>query len=153
MATVLAKRLNAMGHAIPQVFSRNMDHAHQLAEKVGAEAISQITDLKQNADVYFVCLKDEVVTELLEPVELGDKLAIHSSGTLPSDMLKIVSTNYGVFYPIQTFTKGSRVSLENVPVVIECSSVEGQELLTVIADALGLIPELVDQDKRAALHL
>jgi predicted short-subunit dehydrogenase-like oxidoreductase (DUF2520 family) len=60
---------------------------------------------------------------------------------------------FGVFYPLQTFSKGRKVNMHQVPVCLEASSAEILMVLTVLADAIGDAVFEINSRQRKFLHL
>ena len=52
LATNLGVALKNAGHQIVQVYSRTMEHARELATRLGAVPTHQIEQVSDNADVY-----------------------------------------------------------------------------------------------------
>ena len=72
---------------------------------------------------------------------------------MPMDVFKSHALQYGVLYPMQTFSKNRRVSFREIPCFIEASSPEA--LATVRALAASISDHVVDCDseKRKKMHL
>ena len=68
-------------------------------------------------------------------------------------VFKGFSKNYGVLYPVQTFTMDRIISLENVPVCIEGNNPENNEILEYIGLSISGKVMKMDSDKRKILHL
>ena len=54
LATHLGKAIFVAGHDVVQVFSRTMQSATALASEVGAQPVSDISDVRSVADLYVV---------------------------------------------------------------------------------------------------
>jgi predicted short-subunit dehydrogenase-like oxidoreductase (DUF2520 family) len=61
--------------------------------------------------------------------------------------------NYGVFYPLQTFTKEKAVEFKDVPICIESSAANVHELLYALGKSLGCKMVVMDSEQRRFLHL
>ena len=60
---------------------------------------------------------------------------------------------YGVFYPMQTFSKQREVDFQEVPFFIEAKRAEDTELLKAIASTLSEKVYEADSEQRKSLHL
>jgi len=80
-------------------------------------------------------------------------MVVHSAGSVPMDILKGLFENYGVFYPLQTFTKEIAVNFNDVPLFIEASSNEYLKLIEVIALKLSLKVHKINSEQRLMLHI
>ena len=132
LATNLAKALYYKGFRIVQVYSRTEESARALAEKEDAafvELLPQITEGKQKS------------------------LLVHTAGSIPMSVWEGHVERYGVFYPMQTFSKQREVDFQEVPFFIEAKRAEDTELLKAIASTLSEKVYEADSEQRKSLHL
>jgi predicted short-subunit dehydrogenase-like oxidoreductase (DUF2520 family) len=61
--------------------------------------------------------------------------------------------NRGVFYPLQTFTKGAVLNFGDVPICIEVDRRSDYSIVKKLASASGSLNYRINSDQRAALHL
>lgn len=156
LATNLAKALYRKGFRIVQVYSRTEESARTLAQKVEAAFTTSLEGINPSARLYIVSLKDSAFTDLLPAVVAGkgkDALMVHTAGSLPMSVWKGHVNNYGVFYPMQTFSKGREVEFDRIPFFIEASTPENVELLKAIAGTLSERVYEADSEQRKSLHL
>jgi len=153
LATQLAPALAGKGHRFLQVYSRTELNARQLASVLKCEAVTQPDLILPNADLYICALKDDALPQVLPHLHFGNGLVVHTAGSLPMEILADYTQNYGVFYPLQTFSKHRTVDFSKVPFFIEASSSESLNTLNVLASCLSekVIPASSDQRKQ--LHL
>ncbi|MCB0401303.1 MAG: DUF2520 domain-containing protein [Flavobacteriales bacterium] len=152
VATQLGKALQKKGITILQVFSRNPENATQLAHQIGAMAISNLQDLDPGADLYLICIKDDSIGELAGQFPFKDRLIAHTSGSIPMDVLSN-NEHYGIFYPLQTFTKDQSVDFLSIPFCIEANSPENEEKLMHLAGLLSEHVTKISSEQRKAIHL
>jgi predicted short-subunit dehydrogenase-like oxidoreductase (DUF2520 family) len=153
LASHLAENLSQSGYQIVQIFSRTEYSAKSLAAKTGSSWTCDLSKINRNADLYFTVLKDAVLREVLTGLDLKGKTVVHSSGSLPMEVLKEFTASYGVFYPMQTFTKGEPVDFSQIPVFIESSTGEVGAILKTIAESLHAEVHFADSRQRLALHM
>jgi len=153
LATHLALALNNAGKKIIQVYSRTYSSASQLAIKVDAEPINDIKLLNKNADIYIVSVKDSAIEHIASNIKLNNKLIVHTSGSMPMEVLKEASDNYGVLYPLQTFSKNKNVDFHNVPICIETNNPANIEILKNLAEEISSNVREISFDKRRIIHL
>ena len=151
-ATVLAKRMYAKGHAVLQVWSRNKSNAQALAKEVNAEAIESVDQVNPAADICIIAVTDDAVIQLAKQLKPGNKLVVHTAGAVNLDVLKNASTNYGVFYPLQSLRKETE-PVTDIPFLIDGSSEEVKVLLTDFAKSISGIVSLANDEQRLQLHL
>lgn len=152
VATHLAQRLKDAGEEILQIYSRSEDNATWLASKVGAQAITSLTALNTTADVYLVCVKDEAIAQLVPALKQIDGLVAHTSGATAINVLQDLK-NYGVFYPLQTFSKTQPLNLSDTPICVEANTAENLEGLERLAQQVSNAVYRVDSRQRTILHL
>ena len=153
VATHLAIALKNKGVTISQIYSRTASNAEILADKVGASFTNDITEIDQQADIYFYAIKDNFLLKLLEQIELPDALHVHTAGSIPMSIFQPFTTKYGVFYPLQTFSKQKEVDFSQSPICIETCNLEVQQQLVELAHLLTTKICIVSTEQRRDLHL
>lgn len=153
LATHLATALQAQGITISQIYSRTSVNASVLAAKLNTTYTNDPTDLYQEADIYFYALKDSALTKFLKEAHLPDAMHVHTAGSVSLSIFKDLTLNYGVFYPLQTFTKNKEVDFSNIPICIEASNLRMQEKLLEISNLLTSRTVVITSDQRKVLHL
>lgn len=153
LSSHLAVNLSKCGYRIVQVYSRTENSAKSVAESAGSAWTCDPSLIAGDADLYFTALKDAAFHEVLSGTNLYGKTIIHCSGSLPMSALKEYTSSYGVFYPLQTFTRGVPVDFSQIPVFIESSSEEVKDKLTIMAGRLNAAVHYADSRQRLSLHI
>ena len=155
LATQLGKSLKKAGVIISQVYSRTEDSARTLGELLEAEWLTDIKALRDEADIYIFSVKDSVLCELISEVckSRGDKLFLHTAGSMPMSCFEGKALHYGVFYPMQTFSKTKDVDFERIPVFIESNSIETEDVIRSLANKLTQRVIRLSSADRKYLHL
>lgn len=155
LATQLGKSLKKAGVIISQVYSRTEDSARTLGELLEAEWLTDIKALRDEADVYIFSVKDSVLCELISEVckGRGNKLFLHTAGSMPMSCFEGKALRYGVFYPMQTFSKTKDVDFERIPVFIEGNSIETEDVIRSLANKLTQRVIRLSSADRKYLHL
>ena len=155
LATQLGKSLKKAGVVISQVYSRTEDSARTLGELLEAEWLTDIKALHDEADIYIFSVKDSVLCELISEVckGRGDKLFLHTAGSMPMSCFEGKALHYGVFYPMQTFSKTKDVDFERIPVFIEGNSIETEDVIRSLANKLTQRVIRLSSADRKYLHL
>ena len=155
LATQLGKSLKKAGVIISQVYSRTEDSARTLGELLDAEWLTDIKALRDEADIYIFSVKDSVLNELISEVckGRGDKLFLHTAGSMPMSCFEGKALHYGVFYPMQTFSKAKDVDFERIPVFIEGNSIETEDVIKSLANKLSQRVVRLSSADRKYLHL
>lgn len=155
LATNLALEISQSEHQIVQVFSRTRESASLLAEKVNCEPVNEMSKVVCDADLYIVSVKDDALEMLIPELCKGreDKMFVHTAGSMPMDVFKDYARHYGVFYPMQTFTKDKKVAFENIPIFIEGCGAFETSFLKRLAEQISRSVYELDSDNRKYLHL
>ncbi len=153
LAHHLAKLLLKRGHEIIQVYGRTEAAAKQLGMKLFSVHTTVLQELKPDADIYIICVKDKAIAEVAAKLKPGNKLVLHTSGATSMQVLKGSSKKYGVLYPLQTFSAQSKVKWNKIPFLIEGNTAAAKN--EVLQFALGLVKEVyeMNSEKRMKLHL
>lgn len=153
VATHLAKALHEAGYRISQVWSRNGASAVCLADKVGATVLQNLSDLQPAATLYVFSLKDDAYAEVSAQLPTLDGAAVHTSGTLSIEIFAPYFKEYGVWYPLQTFSKEKPVEIAKVPFVIHSNTENLQNRLISITQKLNAVFFLLNDFQRKQLHI
>ena len=155
LATQLGKSLRSAGVPVCQVFSRTEEAASTLAEILDADWLTDITLLRNDADIYVISVKDSVLCSLIPEVCKGreDKLFLHTAGSMPMRCFEGQARHYGVFYPMQTFSKRHDVCFADIPVFIEGNTQETEASIRNFAGLLSHRVVSLSSVDRQYLHL
>jgi len=153
LATHLGQELHKNGFRILQVYSRTENSAQTLAGKINSDFVTNPKQIVENADIYFIALKDFVVGNILPQINFRNNFIVHCSGSLPLSALEKYSENTGVLYPLQTFTRGRDVTFSKIPVFIEANSKKNLAVIRKIASELSGTVKVMDSEKRKVLHV
>lgn len=155
LATHLAKAFYRKGFRIVQVYSRTKESARTLAQAVEAEYTTELTDIVLDGQLYIVSLKDTALVQLLPEIVQGKEHAlwVHTAGSIPMSIWEGQVERYGVFYPMQTFSKQREVNFREIPVFIESHLPEDVRLLKMIASVLSDKVYEANSEQRKSLHL
>lgn len=152
VATVLGRLCKKNGHEIIQVTSRDASHAKLLADELKSR-FSDFTKIKNiDADLYLVAVTDTALHELKNHLHLGNKLILHTAGSVSKDVLKDISVNYGVLYPLQSLRKEMTYPAE-IPFLIDGNTEEIKTLINNFAITLSSTISRATDEERLKLHL
>jgi len=149
----LAEALVANGHTLVLVISRTAEHAGGLAGKTGAAWTTLPPASLPPADIIIYAVSDHALEEVITAVPPGEMLALHTAGSIPLEIFRGKAKNYGVLYPLQTFTEGRAVDFREVPLCIEANTPENMARLKMLATSLSRRVIHAGTEQRLALHL
>jgi predicted short-subunit dehydrogenase-like oxidoreductase (DUF2520 family) len=152
VATVLGRLFKKNNHQVIQVMSRHTPNAKILADELGCAYTNYdgVTDM--SADLYVVAIKDSVLFDLNKSFHLGNKVIVHTAGSITKDVLQDISTNYGVLYPLQSLRK-EIATLPEIPFFVEGNNDESTTLIEDFAKTLSPVVRRTTDEDRLKLHV
>ena len=149
VATVLGKKIMHSGHTIVQVHNPNIDHAKALAAELSADAVSEIDD---NADMYIVAVADDALQNISTWLKPLQGFVVHTAGSVSIDVLKNISANYGVLWPLQSIRKET-ANAPVLPVLIDANNSWNKMKLKGFAQSFADTVAEANDEQRRKLHL
>lgn len=153
MAHHLGQALAEKAWCIHQVYSRSPEPGRSLTRITRAPLVSRLEELDVDADLYILAVSDDAIADIVSSLNIAKKLLVHTSGTVPMDVLKKATENCGVIWPLQSFSHKRGVDLGKTPVCIEASN---DTSMNAIADFSGkLFGEVypASSHQRSLIHL
>ena len=137
LATNLEHALLTAGHEVVSVNSRTLE------------------SLPFEADVFIVAVKDAALADVIRAATKGreNQLFVHTAGSMPMDLFEGLTAHYGVFYPMQTFSKERMVDFNDISVFLETNDEISMERLKKLAATLTTHIYELDSEGRKHLHL
>ena len=121
MATAIAYALKEGGNTPVAVWSRTLESAAMLGDRVGCAFTDNLASLPA-ADIVIISVADSALRDVATAVaqRYPDALLLHTAGSIPMETLhEAGATRYGVLYPMQTVNKNNVTSLRNITTFIE----------------------------------
>ncbi|MDB5008804.1 MAG: oxidoreductase [Mucilaginibacter sp.] len=153
VATHLAAAFKNAGHRIMQIYSRDMHNAALLAYHVGAEAIDDLSNIRGEADLFVISVKDDAIVTIAGELAKYERLIVHTSGATDLEALLAFTPKAGVFYPLQTLSKNKEVNFLTVPLCIEGADENITKELEQLARSISNNVYRVNSAQRKILHL
>ncbi len=152
VATHLGNALKQGGFSVDIVYSRDGQKATALAHQLGAIPYTQLELLPTHADLYLIAVKDAVIEDVAGLLPVVDGLVVHTSGTTPMSVLA-KHKRAGVFYPLQSLSKNTPVSIGDIPLLLEATHAGDLAILESIAKQCGATTLTVNSEDRKTVHL
>jgi len=157
VATHLAKALHHAQVEIRHIWSHQFENAALLAKQVGAKAVHQISEIANDenateSDILLIAVKDDAIAEVAAQLKDYRGLVAHTSGAVPLSVLS-ENTNYGVFYPLQTFSKHKALDFDQIPLCLEANTGQNLQHLKTLANRISKNDFEVNSEQRKILHL
>lgn len=153
VATVFGRLLKASGHDIVQVVSRSIENAKILGEEMECPAAAGFSDIDKTADVYLAAMSDAALNEMRESIDIDDKIIVHTAGAVSKDILKPVSPNYGVIYPLQSLNKERLETGLQIPLLIDGSNDYSKAVISELAYSISTLVKQASDQERLKLHV
>lgn len=148
----LVNGLKASGFNISRIWSRDIANARLLADTCGAQVCAELSALQEQTDLIIIATTDNAIAEIATAIGSFGGIVVHTAGSVPMDILADYADNFGVLYPLQTFSKGVPVDLGTVPFFTEASSEAVLQALNQVARSLSLKVHTIDSRQRLMLH-
>lgn len=154
----LIRRFYECGHEIVEIATRTQTYAYPMAAEVEARVCVDLSKLSLEADIYLLCVNDDNIPSVAAQVAYlnqAGKIVAHTSGSTPQTSLASHFEQYGVFYPLQTFSKGRAVDFMQLTFCVDGSTPEVVKRLTALARSIGDERNLyhVNDSERGKLHI
>jgi len=148
VASELALIFQFKGIQISGISSRNEQTGRDLSQKLSCNFFSNPLDL--NADLIIVATSDEAIPLLHAEFGTEQKL-VYTAGAV--DLASLSGTNWGVFYPLQTFTSGRHLGIDEIPILIETKHSEFEQLLVDLCQFIGFQSARCSSSDRQKYHV
>jgi len=148
-----AKALKNANFKIIQLYGRNKTTVSELAADINSIFTTDINDITEEADAYLFALSDNALKTVLLHRDWKNKTLIHTSGSTSMNVFYGFSNNYGVLYPLQSFSRDLNLNISEVPFFIEGNNYESLELIKEIAYSLSNNIIIADSETRFKVHL
>ncbi len=154
LATHLGTALVAAGHRPTGVFSRTAASARALADRLHCDATDRLDRLVA-AEWCIFAVKDDALPLLAERWGTlhPDTFCLHTAGSVPMDVFAGRVKDYGVLYPMQTFSKARAVDFGAIPCFVEANGAPQLAALTALAQSVSSRVTPLASDRRRYLHV
>ncbi len=153
VATVLGRAIKKAGHEIIQVISRKEETAQALGRELECSATADFDSIDKTADFFLVAMSDAALNDLREKFNVGDKIIVHTAGSVPKDVLSGISANYGVLYPLQSLRKENISESVAIPLLVDGNNDYTLYNISELAKSISNNVSFADEEKRTKLHV
>jgi predicted short-subunit dehydrogenase-like oxidoreductase (DUF2520 family) len=156
LAWHLAPALDNVGYAVKEVYSQDPKHARALVGRLYQADVKSTLDFStSSSDIFIIAVTDDAIREIAQEIVLPeDSILVHTSGSQPLSVLDYAATsNIGVFYPLQTFSKAKKIDFSDIPIFIESEIDEVTKVLMKLGKSISKKVKPVSSDYRKALHV
>lgn len=153
VASHLSLALKKAEFQIKCVYSKTIEAAKSLALKVDSHYTNEINQIPVEADLYIIAVKDEIIEEIISHIKLKYGVIVHTAGSISINVFENRFENYGILYPLQTFSKSRKIDFTDIPICIEANSKLLEAKLLKLAKCISSSVHVIDSEKRKMLHL
>ena len=153
VASVFGRLISAASHEIIQVCSRSISSAQSLGKELGCSFVDNLEAVDLTADIYILAITDNALQNIQDSLFLGDKLVVHTAGSVSKKVLSNISSQYGVLYPLQSLRKDQSADQSIIPLLIDANKESVLSIIEQFAFTLSSVVCIVGDDKRLCLHL
>ncbi len=153
VAGALCQQMHRSGFNILQIISETATDGEPLAHSCNA-AWSRELKFIDSVDIVIVAVPDNKLEEVLSSIKCSDHTVVaHTAGSYGLDIFPAHLRNNGVFYPLQTFSKGRSINFNDLPILIEASKPGTGKILKDLAESIKGKVHFIDVEHRKRLHL
>ena len=134
---------------VVQVYNKSIEKIQYLKDHTSIT--SKLSDLK-DAEIYIICISDDAISKLSSKLNLKNKLVVHTSGGVAMNELRSTS-NKGVLYPLQSFSKERKIDFLEIPICIEAATDTDLKLLETLAKSISKNTYKINSQQRKSLHV
>ncbi len=134
---------------VVQVYNRSINKIKHLDKDT---SITNSLTMLKDADIYIICISDDDISKLSSKLNFKNKLVVHTSGSVAMSELKS-SSNKGVFYLLQSFSKNRELDFSQIPICIEAENNEDLILLEKLGNLISSNLYYINSDQRKNLHI
>lgn len=104
-------------------------------------------------DIIVISVSDDAIEEVFKKIPKTNTLIVHTSGSVNMDILNGNSIDYGVFYPLQTFSRKQDLNYKEIPLFLEASNKEALGILKEFASLFSPKIRIANSQVRKSLHI
>jgi predicted short-subunit dehydrogenase-like oxidoreductase (DUF2520 family) len=125
-----------------------------LSQTLNCNFTTKLSELSDKTDLFIIAVNDDVIESVIDQIKVKGKPIVHTSGATPIEVFEGKGfEEYGIFYPVQSFSKHETESLTPIPICVEANSENTQDLFLSLASSVSKKVYLLDSEKRKALHV
>jgi predicted short-subunit dehydrogenase-like oxidoreductase (DUF2520 family) len=148
VATELALIFRFHGIDITGISSRNNVSGTALSSRLNCPFMADPNSL--DADLIIIATNDASVRALNTSLK-KESFVVYTAGAV--NLADFPNENWGVFYPLQTFTENRHLTANEVPILLEANSIELRNTLESLCEQMGFHFNYCSSQDRQKYHL
>ncbi len=135
------------------IHGRNKKETLAISKELGLDCIPDLNMIGERPDIIFLAVSDDAILEVVKKIIPLNIPVVHTSGAVSTNVLGISTVGYGVFYPLQTLTKGVEIDFTEIPICITANTELLQKELLQLAKRVSSNVQITTDEQRKALHI
>ena len=153
LATHLSIALQKSGFQIVQIYNRSESSAKELSRLLQVSYTTQLCNIVDDASLYIISVSDDAIESVSKSIRSTHGLVVHTAACVSMYIFSEKFENFGVFYPLQTFSKGYPVDFSDLPIFLEANTQENLHILLNVAKSISQNVFHASLEEREQLHL
>ncbi|MBK8487488.1 MAG: DUF2520 domain-containing protein [Chitinophagales bacterium] len=142
------------GLQIQHIYGREFKKASALANICNATAKQLKTENSEsNNSIVFFAVADDAIREVASTFNVEEIVSVHVSGAVESKVLHFEKNQFGVYYPLQSFSKEVHTNYNVIPVCIVAQDKQVELMLIEIANKISNSVCTISDAQKSKLHL
>ena len=133
------------------MYSAHAENALAFADRFGCKSVD-LKSVGTHSDIIIIAVPDESIGKIAIDLKYRNQIIVHTSGSVSIDVFNGLH-QFGVLYPLQTFTRDMEIDLTDVPFCIEASDPEVVDSLKSLAHKLSNSVVDMNSQLRKDLHI
>jgi len=130
----------------------NRSKTNEISIILNSKLVTELGDLSKDVDLNIISSTDSSIEVIIQYLPKNVPI-VHTSGSVSLEVLSRFNV-YGVFYPLQTFSKNRIIKMNAIPFLLETNSDEFLKKLTeFVKDNFSNNIHLFDSSEREKIHL
>ncbi|MEO1437937.1 MAG: DUF2520 domain-containing protein, partial [Bacteroidota bacterium] len=136
-------------------FSRSKSNATDFQDLTEVSCHWDPTTFPTYLDILITAVKDDRIGQVAEryKAHFPGALAVHTSGSVSSTVFQQHFVRFGVFYPLQSFTKGAPVDFSTIPICVHSNDQQETKLLLELGHRISDKVWEITDEQREHLHV
>ena len=142
VAESLVFSLTQAGAAPRVIVSPTPGHAERLRDLYAPECtvLHDLAETPRNADIYLLTVTDTAIASCAAQMPSTSGVWLHTAACVPVETLTQYHPDSGIFYPLNTFSKGRPLSWQGIPLFVEHRSEIAAQAIQQLANLLHMEP-------------
>lgn len=155
VAESLVFSLTQAGVAPRVIVSPTLGHADRLRDLYAPECtiLHDLAEMPRNADIYLLAVTDTAIASCAAQMPSTSGVWLHTAACVPVETLTQYHPDSGIFYPLNTFSKGRPLSWQGIPLFVEHRSEIAAQAIQKLASLLHMEPRPSTLTLRQEIHV